>query len=179
MNKKLSDAASPFAKLLDALATICLVLSGVCMVILVFSFGWLVFGRYVLNDTPTWVEQVALLLVVTITFLGAAVGVHQRTHLNVDILSALLPAKGQAILNLLIDLLLAGFGAVMAYQSYGLVQFAWHKSIPLIGVPDGLRYIPMMISGALITLFCLARVPAVVGLLCPKPSAVVVTKEAS
>ena len=179
MNIKRSDASSPMSLLLNGLAGLCLVLSGVCMVVLVFSFGWLVFGRYVLNDTPTWVEQVALLLVVTITFLGAAVGVHQRTHLNVDILSALLPAKGQAILNVLIDHLLAGFGAVMAYQAYGLVLFAWHKSIPLIGVPDGLRYIPMMLAGGLITLFSLARVPAALCSVFPKRHRVGITKEAS
>ena len=46
-------------------------------------YVWLVYGRYVLNDTPTWVEQVSLLLVMVITFLGAAVGVHQHSHLSV------------------------------------------------------------------------------------------------
>ena len=40
-----------------------MILTGVAMVVLTVSFGWLVFGRYVLNETPTWVEQSALLLV--------------------------------------------------------------------------------------------------------------------
>ncbi|MEO0760687.1 MAG: TRAP transporter small permease subunit, partial [Pseudomonadota bacterium] len=59
---------------LDALAAVCRVLTGVSLVALTVIFGWLVFGRYVLNATPTWVEQAALLLVMTIAFLGAAVG---------------------------------------------------------------------------------------------------------
>lgn len=34
-----------------------------------------VFGRYVLNDTPTWAESLALVLVLYVTMFGAAVGV--------------------------------------------------------------------------------------------------------
>ena len=60
-----------FARLLDVLCHVSLVISGAAMVFLTVTFGWLVFGRYVLNSTPTWVEQVALLLVALIGFLGA------------------------------------------------------------------------------------------------------------
>lgn len=152
--------STPLKRVLDTIAWLCLAVSGVCMVILVSSFGWLVYGRYVLNDTPTWVEQVALLMVVTITFLGAAVGVHQKTHLNVDLFSVLLPPRGKIALSVLIDLLMGFFGGLMTWQAYGLVMFAWTKSIPLLGIPDGLRYIPMMLSGALILIFSLCRIPA-------------------
>ena len=34
------------------------------LVVLIVTFGWLVLGRYVLNATPTWVEQLALVLIV-------------------------------------------------------------------------------------------------------------------
>ena len=62
----------PVYRLLDLMARICMTVAGVQMVSLIAIFGWLVFGRYVLNDTPTWVEQAALVLVVWITFLGGA-----------------------------------------------------------------------------------------------------------
>ncbi|MBV6650757.1 MAG: hypothetical protein KI789_13615, partial [Hoeflea sp.] len=58
----------------DVLATVCMNLAGIGLVILTVIFGWLVFGRYVLNSTPTWVEQISLLLVVFIAFLGASAG---------------------------------------------------------------------------------------------------------
>ena len=51
---------------LDVIARICRVITGVSLVFLTASFGWLVFGRYVLNATPTWVEQSALLLIMVI-----------------------------------------------------------------------------------------------------------------
>lgn len=68
---------------LDLLARICVLLAGIAIVVMTVIFAWLVFGRYVLNDTPTWVEQVSLLLVMVIAFLGAAAGVHNHTHLSV------------------------------------------------------------------------------------------------
>ena len=71
---------------LDMIAMICRTITGVALVVLTVIFGWLVYGRYVLNATPTWVEQLALLLVMLIAFIGAAVGVHENTHLSVVLL---------------------------------------------------------------------------------------------
>ena len=50
-----------------------------------------VFGRYVLNDTPTWAEALALLLVLYVTALGVAVGVRDAGHIGLESLVALLP----------------------------------------------------------------------------------------
>ena len=46
---------------LNLLKKICFLLAGTALVTMTVIFAWLVFGRYVLNDTPTWVEQVSLL----------------------------------------------------------------------------------------------------------------------
>ena len=43
----------------DILSRVCLILAGTALVSMTVLFAWLVFGRYVLNDTPTWVEQVS------------------------------------------------------------------------------------------------------------------------
>jgi len=156
MNNK-SVNPSSFDRMLDLLARLAIILAGVCLVVLVFSFGWLVFGRYVLNQTPTWVEQMSLLLVTAITFLAAAVGIHERTHLSVDLLSHFLSERGRLILSLLVDLLLGVFGFALVWYGWDLVQFAWRKQIPLLDIPDGVRYIPMVVSGGLIVLFEIGR----------------------
>ena len=72
-------------RLLDLFSKICLILAGTALVAMTLMFAWLVYGRYVLNDTPTWVEQYSHLLVMVIAFLGASVGVRQDTHLSVVI----------------------------------------------------------------------------------------------
>jgi TRAP-type C4-dicarboxylate transport system permease small subunit len=82
---------SLYDRLLDIISQICTVITGVMLVVLTVIFGWLVFGRYVLNATPTWVEQVSLLLIVYIGFLGASVGIHKKTHLGVAVFREISP----------------------------------------------------------------------------------------
>ncbi|MCA0872984.1 TRAP transporter small permease [Seohaeicola saemankumensis] len=140
-------------RLLGWVAQICTWISGLCLVTLVATFGWLVFGRYVLNSTPTWVEQLSLLMIVTITFLSSAVGVHEKSHLSVDILPGLLPPELRRWVHVLIYATLFGFGLVMMVNAYGLVRFTWAQRIPLLDIPEGVRSIPMTVSGGLIMLF--------------------------
>ena len=89
--------------LFDLIARLCLILAGAALVVMTVIFAWLVFGRYVLNDTPTWVEQASLLLVMVIAFLGAAVGVHQNTHLSVVIFRQMVPAPVRTLFVIISD----------------------------------------------------------------------------
>lgn len=144
----------------DRLAVFCMNIAGIGLVILTVIFGWLVFGRYVLNSTPTWVEQVSLLLVVFIAFLGASAGIQEKTHLNVDVVAMRLPKKAKAVLHAAVYLTLAGFGIFLAVYGFNLVQFKWGSKIPLLGWSEGIRVLPLFFGGVLITLFSLGHILA-------------------
>ena len=131
--------------------------SGVALVVLIAIFGWLVFGRYVLNDTPTWVEQLSLLLVVWITFLGAAVGVHRGTHLSVDFIREGLPAPLRAASRIASDLLLLIFGGLMTWHGTLLAMKGAGRAVPMLGVTEAWRSAPLALAGALIAIFSVAR----------------------
>jgi TRAP-type C4-dicarboxylate transport system permease small subunit len=159
--EELPSAALPrwlrtLVAVLDRIATLAMAVSGVMMVTLIAIFGWLVFGRYVLNNTPTWVEQVALLLVVWITFLGAAVGVWRSSHLSIDFIREAMPAAPRDVLRLATDTLLALFGGVMAYHGARLVAGTSHRTIQMLGISEGWRAAPIAVAGGLIVLFALA-----------------------
>ena len=157
------DTKSPpqFIKLLDTvcdfITRICIVLAAVALVAMTVFYVWLVYWRYVLNDTPTWVEQVSLLLVMVITILGAAVGVHEHTHLSVNILRSGVAARIRTVFVVITDLIMGGFGALMMWYGAQLTLFKWGSLIPLIGVPEGLRSLPLTISGGLILLFTIGH----------------------
>lgn len=134
---------------LDWLSRLSLAIAGCGLVFLTVIFGWLVFGRYVLNATPTWVEQVALLLVSLIGFLGAASGVHERFHLRVSLFRDLAPRPLRRAMELATYLIMGLFGAVMMVNTYKLAVFKWSTEIPLINLPEGLRAVPLTACGAL------------------------------
>ena len=143
----------------DRVASVCMALAGAMLVVLIVIFGWLVYGRYVLNDTPTWVEQVSLVLVVWITFLGAAVGVQRNTHLAVDFIREAMPPRIRQLMLLVSELLVLAFGLAMAWQGYALVQAGLGRAVPMLGVSEAWRVTALPLSGVLITLFMLGRVP--------------------
>lgn len=146
-----------FETFCDLLSRICMIVAGMALVAMTGIFAWLVFGRYVLNDTPTWVEQVSLLLVMVIAFLGSAVGVHQHTHLSVVLFRNIVPTKVRGIFVVVSDLLMATFGAMMFWYGWQLTAFKWKTLIPLIQWSEGLRSLPLTICGALLLLFSLGH----------------------
>jgi TRAP-type C4-dicarboxylate transport system permease small subunit len=151
------DTPPVFLQTMDAilgfLARACVFVAGFAIVGMTVIFAWLVFGRYVLNDTPTWVEQVSLLLVMVIAFLGAAAGVHNHSHLSVVVFRNIVPNWVRTIFVVVSDVLMAGFGGMMFWYGIELTKFKWNTLIPLIQWSEGLRSLPLTISGALLFLF--------------------------
>ena len=137
----------------NLISKICIIIAGTALVVMTVIFAWLVFGRYVLNDTPTWVEQISLLLVMVIAFLGAAVGVEQHTHLSVVLFRDMVPSSVRTIFVVMSDLLMAIFGGAMFWYGIELTKFKWNTLIPLIQLSEGLRTLPLTICGALLFIF--------------------------
>ena len=141
----------------QALRDLCVAICSVSLVVLVVIFAWLVYGRYVLNDTPTWVEQMSLLLICYIIFLGSAAGVYDETHLGVDFIRESLPPKLRYCIRLLADFMVLGLGGIMFFAAIELVQFGWSTKLPMLGIPEGVRTLPMAVCGALMFIFTLQR----------------------
>lgn len=137
----------------DLVSRLCLIVAGVALVVMTAIFAWLVFGRYVLNDTPTWVEQVSLLLIMVISFLGAAVGVNQNRHLSVVIFRGMVPDWMRTVFVIISDILMLVFGGMMFWYGIELTQFKWNTLIPLIQVPEGLRSLPLTFCGLFVFMF--------------------------
>ena len=135
----------------------CILVASLSMVTLIITFGWLVFGRYVLNETPTWVEQLALLLICYIAFLGAAAGVHEDTHLGVTLFRDMFPAFIQKVLLISIDLILVGFGVIMLIAGMDLMAFGWSTRLPMLDIPESFRTLAITSCGALVALFAGTR----------------------
>jgi len=146
-----------------ALAIACraaLGLAGVALVAMVVIVAWAVFGRFVLNDTPAWAEQVAMLLLGWVILGAAAAGVREGTHMGFDSLRGAMPAPLARLCILLSDLVVAAFGAGMVWFGAELAYGVWDATLPTTGLPSGVEYLPIVLGGVLITLFGLERLAA-------------------
>lgn len=142
---------------LDRIRALCILIASCALVVLIATFGWLVFGRYVLNVTPTWVEQLALLLICYIAFLGAAAGIREDFHIGVTLFRDMLPNWAQKSVIIAIDFVLATFGAIMLIAGIMLMRFGWDTLLPMLDVPESFRTLAITSCGGLILLFAGTR----------------------
>ncbi|MCX2860853.1 TRAP transporter small permease [Paucibacter sp. PLA-PC-4] len=132
--------------------------AGLIAVVLCVQFQ--VVGRYVFNDTPTWAEALAMLLILFVTAFGVAVGVRDAGHIGLESLAALLPEQLRHKLELLIHALVALFGALMAKSGWLWATLKWNERKPMLNVPEGIDYVPIVIAGVLIVLFSIEHIVA-------------------
>jgi len=119
-----------------------------------------VFGRYVMNDTPVWAESTALVLVLYVTLLGAAVGVRDAGHIGMESLLVLVSERIRNRIELLIHALVATFGAIMSWNGAILAESVAPYKIPTLGISEAFNQAPLVISGALIVLFSIEHIIA-------------------
>jgi TRAP-type C4-dicarboxylate transport system permease small subunit len=149
-----------YTRFCAVLARLCLKLGVLGLMLLVVAVLYQVIGRYVLNDTPTWAESGAVLLVLYVTMLGMAVGVRDAGHIGLESLLVLAPDTVRLKMELLIHGLVTIFGFVMAYNCAVLAQSVWGYNIPTLGISEAFKYAPPAIAGGLIVLFSIEHIIA-------------------
>ena len=149
-----------YTKFCAGLSKISLMLAVVGLIAVILCVQYQVIGRYIFNDTPTWAEALAMLLVLYVTALGLAVGVRDAGHIGLESMVALLPDVWRHRVELLIHALVALFGGLMVSGGWTWAQAKWHETKPMLGVPDSVDYFPLMIAGTLIVLFSIEHIIA-------------------
>lgn len=143
------------------LAKYCMIAAVIGLYAIVAAVLYQVFGRYVMNDTPTWAESLTLVLILYVALLGAAVGVRDAGHIGMESLLVLVPEKWRLRLELVIHVLVTLFGAMMVAGGWGLMSGVFEYKIPTLGISEAWHYAPLLVSGALIVLFSIEHFVAI------------------
>jgi len=146
------------APLLTKVNTLALYLAGFGLAVMTAMVAWQVFCRYILNDSPSWTEPGAVMLMSWFIFLGAAVGVRENNHLGFDVLLYMLPPSAKKWLRMISDLVIFAFGIGMVWYGIGLVRLTANTTMPALGISGGWDYAPLVVGGVLVILFALERI---------------------
>lgn len=131
-----------------------------CLAGLVIDVDYGVIMRYVFHSPPQFVEQIALLMVISVAMFGAAAGVRDEGHIGMETLVSLLPQKIQNVAGFIVGLLTIAFAGVLLYGSLYMAISLKDSLIPTLGIPESIRYVPPSIAGALIILFSIEHLIA-------------------
>lgn len=118
--------------------------------------GIVVYGvvmRYIFNDEPPYVEQVALLLVISVSMFGAAAGVRDAGHIGLDSLVDRLPVRLQFWCHTAAQILAMAFGLILLAGSVVMGLSTYTNTIPTLGLSEACRYLPVLLGGLLIAVF--------------------------
>lgn len=149
-----------YTRLCAWLARGCLKLGVLGLVLLVLAVLYQVVGRYIFNDTPTWAESGAVLLVLYVTMLGMAVGVRDAGHIGLESFLVLAPEGLRLKLEMLIHALVLLFGLVMAWNCGVLAESVLPYKIPTLGLSEAFKYAPPALAGVLVAMFSLEHILA-------------------
>jgi TRAP-type C4-dicarboxylate transport system permease small subunit len=143
---------------MDALYLLCVAAAGTALVLISAVIPWAVYTRYVLNRAASWPEPTAVLLMIVLTFFGAAACYRVGMHMRMSFFVSLLPAHLQRLCALIVELLMALIALFMVIWGASLVATTWQNSIadfPALSV--GLTYLPIPVGGAILLLFVAER----------------------
>ena len=144
--------------MMDRLADILAKIGAVGLLAMTLVVGWQVFGRFVLESSPSWSEQTALVLMIWYVFLAAGAGVWERFHIRIEILEQRFEPDTRRRLRIAIHALIALMGIALLVFGAQLVWLVRDHVIPSLGISRAFAYIPIPVTGALIALFSIGRI---------------------
>jgi TRAP-type C4-dicarboxylate transport system permease small subunit len=151
--------APAIRRVMDALYALCVCVAGTALVLISAVIPWAVFTRYVLNSAASWPEPTAVLLMIVLTFFGAAACYRAGLHMRMSFFVSLLPPRWQRVTTLVVELLMAVIALFMVNWGARLVAETWQNSIPdFPSLSVGVTYLPIPLGGAILLLFVIERV---------------------
>lgn len=153
MTDQTIEPSGPLGKLCAALDRACLIAACAALVGVAAVQAWQVFARYVLNDSPSWTEPFALLLMSTTMMLGAALGVRSQRHFGFFLLVEHGRPSTRRLLLSLAHVVTVGIGLMLAVWGAEMLLGSWDYRMAGAPLPQGMTYLPLSLGGALIAVF--------------------------
>ncbi len=128
----------------------------ILVAVLVLDVLWGVFSRYVLGAQSRWTEELATMLLIWVSLLGAAVAFAAKAHLGVDYFVSKFDPAAQKLIEGVVQILVFAFSAfALIHGGFILVSqtLAAGQLSPALGLKVGYMYMAVPISGVFICLF--------------------------
>jgi len=112
-----------------------------------------------LDPVPfTWVEELGEMSLAWLTLIGAAIGVHQRSHFTLHVFVHRLPVAAQAWIGRFNHALIVGVGLLAAWYGYQLCLLNRTLKTPGLEINLAWLYASCVAGGALIAIYGLVMI---------------------
>ncbi|WP_269511479.1 TRAP transporter small permease, partial [Burkholderia sp. IMCC1007] len=153
-------AAPRLRRVNDLLFRALAVIASLCLAALTVLVFYAVVMRYVFDNAPDFVEPIALLLVIVIAMFGAAMKVRDGGHIGLDSLVRRLSAGPRMAVIAIQHVSLIAFAIAIMIGCGSMAAETMGDRIPIIGLPEGVRYLITIPAAVAIILFSLEHLLA-------------------
>ncbi len=113
--------------------------------------------RYATYQPLAWTEEVARLLFIWASMIGAVIAAKRGSHFAVTLIFDLLPLKFHRTVKVILQTMEAGFYALFAWSAFIVMRVAHNQQSPSLEFPMSISYAALTTSGVMMTLFALWR----------------------
>lgn len=106
--------------------------------------------RYIFNHSPSWTEEIAILLMIWFGILAIPIGLKHNLHIGIEYVFRKFPLPMQYGISRGIYLLIAGFGLIMVVYGIELTKFMTMSTLPATKISSAVEYIVIPISGLML-----------------------------
>lgn len=141
------------AGVLRLLDRVLFVVIGLLLAAMVVDVTIQVFYRYVIQDPPTWTEELARYIFAWTIFLAVALAFGRGVHIVVDALVAAVPRVVRRVLLIVANLLVLGFLLVLVWQGINMVGLTANTTSTAMGLNMGIVYASLPTGAAISALY--------------------------
>ena len=131
--------------------------TAVLMGLMAIFVSYQVFSRYVLRFSPYWTEEIATTVMMWAGLLGAASGIWNDSHMELEMVVRHFPKALQLWFRVLSDCLIAAFAAYLLFDGIRLVQLTMNGVMASVPVPIGYSFLVVPIAGGLMVVFAVTK----------------------
>lgn len=126
---------------------------GAMIVAMTLIILYQIFTRNVLDFTPRWSEEVALLLLIWVSFIGIAIGFRDKLHIGVGVFVGMLPKSIQKGVDYITKVLIIFMSIVFIYYGFKFTSLMNGSLMAGTGLPQSVLYGAIPVSGILTLIY--------------------------
>lgn len=128
----------------------------VCMLTVIVAMQ--VMNRDFFGHSFTWVEELAGISMIFVTYLGAAMATINNSNTRIDFFIRMLPVKVTNAINVLDNLICIAFLCVVSKLAFKLMETNINTLTPAMKLPISINYFGVLLGSALMILFYILHV---------------------
>lgn len=140
-------------KCIDKIKFILRVISCIMICTLTIIVAMQVVNRNFLQHSFTWVEEVAGIAMIFVTYLGASMATVNNSNTRIDFFIRMLPEKGTQFFEILVDIICVVFLCIVCGYSIKLMGNNLATFTPALKLPIAINYFAVLLGSVLMVAF--------------------------